>query len=314
MGDHSKALGILAHGPTEKAERIRDAKHAAELEARWGIKAVPPTKPKVATTANLVVEETPDVYAASLLDKPVPPEWERRLRELSPKSDHHSWLMLTWMAKPGFPSTGRWVLYECIPEAHVPTEMRDRLGGTPYWELPKERRAGRQSLVSPTQWLIWRRHRVWARPFWIIQGNTGGTPMKYSEIEQRWLKLAQQPTEPPHLGALPYAPFDGRVEAAIKKRDRMAKLDFSLERLRESGNAAAMQAEIDEAEKQWRRDFLTWWGEQLQPQAEFLEWYTRRTEADYTLRRQTRAEFLAAQRLQDEYVETGYLPTAPSGA
>lgn len=252
------------------------------------------------------------MFAAALLNKPVPPEWERRLREISPKSDTHSWLLLTWMQKPGLPDTGRWVLYECVPEAHVPTEMRERLGGTPYWEMPKERRAGREALVSPTQWLIWRKHRVWARPFWILQGNTGGTPMQYSELEQRWLKLTKQPSEPPHLGALPYAPFDERVVRAIEERDRLRKLNYSIDRMKSTASAATLKVELEEAEKAYRKKFLKWFSEQLSEQAAFLEWYTRRTEADYTLKRQTREEFTAANQLEDLYIETGLLPVSPA--
>ena len=294
--------------PRPKAKPPQDttdtvtADDLAAARVRWGLDAVPLKEERV------VVKETPDVFARSLLAKPVPKEWEDRLRAMSPKTDTHSWLLLTWMAKPGHPNTGRWVLYECVPANLVPTEMVTRLSGAPYWEIPKEERPGREALVSPHQWLLWRQHQVWARPFWILQGNDGGTPMAYSELEQKYLKMAGQPTVAPALGALPYAPFDSRVERAILRRDRLVKAGGSIANLRRAATSEEMKRETEEAEKQYRKAFLQWWGDRLKPQSEFLEWYTRRTEADRTLTRQTRAEFYAAQQLEDEYVETGLIP------
>jgi hypothetical protein len=92
------------------------------------------------------------------------------------------------------------------------TDIFDYLGGTPPSQM-KDREAAkaRALFASDYQCQMYQQHRVWARNLWILQGTGGGHPVEYTPQEQRWLSLMDQPTEPPKLGTLCYAPFDQRV-------------------------------------------------------------------------------------------------------
>lgn len=239
----------------------------------------------------------------------VPADWEHRLRLISPISDNVAWLKFGWLdwAK-------RWMLYECIPERLIPADKLVQLGGTPYWELPPSVQMGRRQMVSAYQWEMFRRHRVWARPFWCLQGHEGGTPAKYSEMEVAILKAMGEPMDPPEGGSLPFAPFDGRAEAQLRARDRVWRMGLSLERLRMMGDSEQLKRETAQAEEQFRRTFLQWWKGVMEPGADFLAWYTRKTEADMVMRKASRAEVNAADQLEESYITHGTVPEPSVGA
>lgn len=307
-------------------DRKATPEELAAARVRWGLDAAPTAAKReqerkkalereLTTVRNAKREAalrsygTPADFARALLDEPMPNEWQESLRRFSPKSDTVAYLDIFWKQPPGQTDKRRLVIYEMVPDAKIPTEMRMRLGGTPYWELPAEQRPGREAIVSPFQWVIYQRRREWARPLWCVQGDNGGTPMAYSELETDLLRLKGQPTQPPALGALSFAPYDGRVEEALRRRDRLWKFAGNVDRLlRDNASPEAVQAEYDAAKKEFRREFLKWWGEQLQEQTEFLAWYETKCESDHTLRRASRAEFLAAERLEETYIEHGYVP------
>ena len=248
-----------------------------------------------------------DVVRGIEASHPVPADWEHRLRLMSPISDNVAWLTFGWLdwAK-------RWMLYECIPEKLIPAEKAHQLGGTPYWEMPKSVQMGRRQMVSAYQWEMYRRHRVWARPFWCLQGTEGGTPAKYSELETAILKAMGEPTDPPAGGDLPFAPFDGRAEKQLRARDRVWRMGLSLERLRMMGDSAQLKRETAEAEEQFRRTFLQWFKGVMEPGADFLAWYTRKTEADMVMRKAERGEVDAAAQLEESYIQHGVVPDAVS--
>ena len=238
-----------------------------------------------------------------------PAEWIATLKRLSPRSDTASWLWLDWLE-----IGQRWVLYEMMPYPLVPESKRLQLGGTPYWELPKHLRAGRKQAVSAYQWEMYRRLKCWARPFAVIQGNDGGTPAKYSELEEAILQAQGHDTEPPEAGSLPYAPFDGRTERFIQGRDRLWKMNQRIETLRASGDNEALKAETDAAEAMFRKEFWSWWKDTMQPQAEFWAWYSAQDEATSVARRATENEQKAAELAEDTFLETGNLPLVlPNG-
>lgn len=298
----------------------------AAARARWGLDAAPTaaTRAKLETEAlaqaaaevrhakraeKVRLYGTPLDYARSLINRPMPKEWKEGIRRFSPKVEGLAYLDIFWKQPPDEPEKLRAVIYEMVPAHDIPSGIRLLLEDTPYWELPKEKRAGREKMVSPFQWEMYRTRRVWARPFWCIQGDTGGTPLTYSELEQDLLRLKGQPTDPPHLGALPFAPYDARVERALAKRDRLWKFHGNIERLRrENADPAKVAAEYEAAKREFRKQFFAWWGEQLQEQTEFLAWYESKCEADRTLRRATRAEMVAASRLEESFVEHGFIP------
>jgi hypothetical protein len=176
--------------------------------------------------------------------------------------------------------------------------------------MPEHLQRGRAAMVSGFQWEIWRTRQEHARPFWCIQGDNGGTPMAYTELEQDLLRLKGQPTTPPHLSALSFAPYDGRVERALKQRDRLWKVQGNLERMRrENADPAKVEAEYQAQKREFRKIFYDWWGQQLEDATEFLGWYERKCESDHTLRRATKAEMMAAERLEESFVEHGVIPT-----
>ena len=293
----SPVLGALVKGElAAKAKKKADAraKRIAEIHG----------------TGQARVKSNPLDIALTYAKRPPPKEWVEALRRISPKSDAVSWLYLTWKETPAKPDSGRWVLYECVPLTAIPVDMLTILSGVPYWEMPEGQKVGREQMVSAFQWWMFREHKVWARPFWCLQGEDGGTPLVYSEIEQKYLRMAKQPSTPPARGALSYAPWDARVERALLRRDRLYRLGGNIDRLRLTATEASDKAEMEAAEKQFRKDFFAWFGDRLKPQTEFMEWYTRKTEADRTLRRQTREEFIAAEQLEEAYVEHGIVPTA----
>lgn len=257
---------------------------------------------------KVVAKSTPvDVVRGHEAAHPVPADWEHRLRLISPISDNVAWLKFGWLdwAK-------RWMLYECIPERLIPADKLYQLRGTPYWELPKSLQMGRRQMVSAYQWEMYRRHRVWARPFWCLQGEEGGTPAKYSEVEVAILKAMGEPVDPPEGGSLPFAPFDTRAEAQLRARDRVWRMGLSLERLRMMGDSEQLKRETAQAEELFRRTFLQWWKGVMEPGADFLAWYTRKTEADMVMRKANRAEVDAAAQLEDSYIQHGVVPDAVS--
>ncbi len=239
-----------------------------------------------------------------------PAEWVADLRTISERSDTLPWLDFMWHGH-----AERWTLVAKVPDAaiegfpNIPPEMRDRLGGTPWWEMPPDQQVGRKQIVSAYQWEMYRTERVWARPFWCLQGEVGGTPAMYTDFEKAMLKATGQPVDVPPPGLMPYAPWDERAKIAVVKRDRLLKANMNLARLIQAGNGDAVQAEMELAAKAGRAAFFDWWSETMMPQADFLTWYTRKTESDHTLRPPTAAEQRATAQFKDTYLETGVVPS-----
>lgn len=299
------------------------AQALAEARVRWGLDAAP-------TAASLRIRQeavgsdaakrkgariakaagTPLDVVRALLAIPIPAEWEREVREISHKSDSHSWLMLAWKEPLFQPDRRRLVLYECLPDPLISDEYRMILQDKPYWELPQEQRAGRAAICSAFQWEMYRRHRVKATPFWCIQGKDGGTPISYSEIERRWLRAMKQPDSPPALGALPYAPWDNRVREAVQKRDRLRKFGGSIAEMRKRGNTDYLRVETDAAEREYRKQFFKWFSDTMQEQADVWRWYTSHAEVTHRIPQQSRAEWLAACEAEERFIETGRVPDA----
>lgn len=243
----------------------------------------------------------------------VPEEWERALREYSPVSRVVPWLALRW-----FPlrkkAVGRWVLSECVAEELIAEKDRDIvtiLQGPKPSTLPPNMRAVVESFVNDYQWSMYRTHRVWARELWILQGTNGGHATAYSPQEQDVLRLCGLPTDPPAVGALPYAPFDQRVIARMRERNRLTKLGNNLDTLRKSGAREVMITEEAEAAKAFRRQYVAFLEEQQRDRVELTTWFTSKSDNRDSLPTATAAEVRAAAMAKDYYIETGELPTVP---
>lgn len=196
------------------------------------------------------------------------PEWIQRLREISPKSDVHSWLYLHWFA-----SRDRWVVYEMVPTDYVEPDWVDELQRSDPeehddWEKPHS--------CSPFQWAMWREHRVHARPCWVIQGQRGGHIAVYDKAEKELAKALQLPLEPPKVGALPYAPFDERTVQQLIRRNKLAALRNNLHEFRRQNTNAGVKAQTNDAMKEARRQMIQFLEEQMQEASEcFVDAYRK---------------------------------------
>ncbi len=249
-----------------------------------------------------------DYVRAQQAAHPVPEAWAAELRDISPESLQHSWLMLAWLAGTAKQPIDRFVIYEAIPDGLIPAEKRAQLGGTPYWKMPAGMQQGRQQMVSAYQWDMYRKHRVWLRPFWCLQGEHGGTPALYSEMEDAILRAENKDTNPPAPGSLPFAEWNSLAKAQVQMRDRIAKLQEAIRRAKSGTMGVALEAETEAAEKAFRTRFLGWFKETLEPQADFLTHYTKKSEADMVLRPATEQEAIDGETLEESYIETGVMP------
>lgn len=245
--------------------------------------------------------------------RPVPVEWETRLRDISPIVDQTSHLRFRWRPKMQDDFHDVWELYACTPVALLDDFRVHQL--TQHWsDLPPSQQMGRKQCVTEYQHYMFRTHRVEARRFWVLQGPNGGTPAVYSRREARLLKAIGVPDDPPPLGFLAYAPFDERAVRAILQRDKLVQAGGDLDRMERARSADALRSEDDDTEKDFRRAFLGWWFDMCLPMSDFMQTYLRTTESERTLRKATRQENDALAQWKDHFIETGDLIGATNGS
>lgn len=243
-----------------------------------------------------------DRVRQSLAAHPVPAAWQATLDHEFPWQDQTGGLRLAWDS-----AVERFTVYHLVPAAILPRERVVQL--TTRWsDLPPDKQAGRRLMVSDLQHYWWATDRVDARRLWILQGldheDWGGTPARYTDVERAVLAATGQPATPPAPGTLDYQPFDQRHVRQLRARDRLAKAGTLLEAAARAGDPVAAYDRV------YRQAFLGWWHETMAPKVAFLEWYTKQTAADRTLRNATPAEAQAAETWRDHYLETGDLPVA----
>lgn len=249
-----------------------------------------------------------------------PRDWVRKLRAVWPISDSQQWLHLRMFPESisketGYPISGsaRWVLYTMTPPALIFDQTRlAMMDELPWWELPEDKQFGRMMMVTTYQYAMWREYRCLARPYWCLQGSEGGTPMQYTMREVAILRANDLPTDVPNPGDLPFAPLDERVIQALQERDRFRQLGGALDRLRDPAKAAAdVKAEEAEAETLFRTQFVKWFKDRMEPNAEFIGRHLRKSENQADFRPATKAEANAADQWEDQYIATGTVPFAP---
>jgi hypothetical protein len=191
-------------------------------------------------------------------DREAPAEWTRRLRDISPVSDILGWLELVW--EPGDPwiPSERWTLYEMLHPTLVddPMELMELYGPHPRSEghictaIPthdwpvkppgsyqpclcrrktESWRRGPCTIVTLTQWKLFRRTGYVGRPFWVIQGSNGGHKHSFTHEEEMFLEQAGLLTKAPGVGVLDHAPFDERVVRQITAFNRLWAMSNSIE-------------------------------------------------------------------------------------
>jgi hypothetical protein len=234
-----------------------------------------------------------------ILQQDPPEDWVRRLREISPISDVVSWLDFHWHT----PSQ-RWVIYECVPIKYVDdlTLLEDLMG--PDADSPEGQRAG--TTVTSYQQRMYHKHRVHARPCWVIQGTKGGHQVVYGESTKELCRARGLPTEPPMPGDLPYAPFDERVVTQLIRMNKLVKVRNDLgEFKRKHGNVENWKREKREELRRARAEFVKFLDDQLTDGDDLLKSAARKGEIDNAP--VDDREYVEDAELQNaRYVETGH--------
>lgn len=228
-----------------------------------------------------------------------PPEWERRLREISPIVDRTSHLRFRWRAQEQL-----WELYECTPKALLDPFRAQQL--SVHWsDLPADQQMGRKQCVTEYQQYMYRTHGVEARRFWVLQGTHGGTPACYTDRERRMLMLLGESDEVAPLGMFPGCPFDERAVRAILQRDKLAKAGYDLDAMEQASTSDAQKRQQIEEDREYRKAFVDYWYQECAPMAEFLKSFLPTKQAEHELRRATRDEANAIAQWRDVFIDTG---------
>jgi hypothetical protein len=222
-----------------------------------------------------------------LYHRPVPRAWQEQLDQLTPARELAPWLQLAWLSgDPWETSTlpdgsthagvQRWAIYEMVPlRVWWGLIQAQRAKGAKDLEIlefailtalegPNPRDLGHydtvlqkyitEAEVTRQEWELYREHKAVPKLFWIIQGNAGGHRRHYTRAEQRLLELAQLPTDPPSPGDLPYAEFDNRTLAMVRRYDRIN---------RRKGYLGNSEAEYEAEMKGVRRELVKWVTDQM---------------------------------------------------
>lgn len=205
----------------------------------------------------------------SVSDVSVPFPWMDELRMVSPVSDKHSYLIPYW-----YRSGGRWVLYDAVCRALIPdddqppgvpmagAELLTFLTGTAPRDLSDDDRC---PFVSDVQHEMYRLYQVYARPFWVLQGDVGGHQVNFSPWQQNVLIAKGLNPEAPKIGSLPACPFDRRTVEQLNHINRLHRLDDRLDKLQQSGSAEAAAAEMEGIQREVREAEMAFIESQMQP-------------------------------------------------
>jgi hypothetical protein len=218
----------------------------------------------------------------SVADVSVPFPWLADLRHVSPVTDQHSYLIPYW-----YRAGPRWVLYDAKPRALIQDDelqggmiegwaLIEALEGPPPRELSEWKVC---PFVSDVQHELYRLHRAYARPFWVLQGDAGGHQCSYEPWQVNVLQSKGLPDTPPAIGALPPCPFDGRVTAQLHRLNRLFQLGNSLRRLKASSSAAFATAEMDRIQAEIREAELAFVEQQMTPIVDMVR--TLQKKSDY---------------------------------
>lgn len=199
------------------------------------------------------------------------PQWETDLRAFNPITDKVSHLRFYW-----YRAGQRWVLYDCMPIGLIPnddTKINPMMTGADFHAAvrgkpPRELSDAEESPISDVQHEFARRYRVYACPFWVLQGDAGGHQVRFSPWQQNVLIAKGLPSEPPTIGSLPACPFDQRVIRHLHHLNRLHKLGDRLDRLQASGSVEAANAEMDEIQREIRTAEMSFIESQMTPLVE----------------------------------------------
>lgn len=194
--------------------------------------------------------------------------WMDDLRNVSPITDRFSFLVPYW-----YRSGQRWVLYDGVPRCLI---KDDELQGGPltgkelvaFLEGPAPRDChedDRSNYVSDVQHELYRLHRVYARPFWVLQGEHGGHQVNFSPWQQNVLIAKGLSADAPMIGSLPPCPFDQRAIAQLNHLNRLHQMDDRLEKLQASSSVEWANAEMEKVQREIREAEMQFIERQMQP-------------------------------------------------
>jgi hypothetical protein len=219
-------------------------------------------------------------YVLPEFEAPPPEGWERRLREISPKLSNASHLRFRkfepradWKESPFNlqPDRPLWALYTALPVRLVEPLTAD--GFRLHWsEQPTEgEKVATRALVSDYQHFIWHSQGLYVAPFWLLQGEWGGTPMKFTDRERRYLDGAGESSIPAPPGAFTPCVFDERAVKAILIRDRLLEAGKRFDELEAMDTPEWKKAEDDSAELLYRETVLHTLSELAQPAVAYMQ-------------------------------------------
>lgn len=204
------------------------------------------------------------------IDHAFPSDWMELLRSESPVSTAHSYLLPYWYAP-----AERWVLYQGMPESVIRADIErpvcpgmtgveflSAVEGKAPRDLPMD---DRTPYVSDVQHASWRRYKVYAAPFWVVQGDTGGHQVSFGPWQQQLLAAQGLPITPPAVGSLDAAPFDNRVLDQLRALNRLRQMGNNIDRLRASGSKDGGDAILSDHLRDIREAELSFLMRQMDP-------------------------------------------------
>ncbi len=246
---------------------------------------------------------------------PFPADWMQLLREVSPVTDLHSWLLPYW-----YRAGGRWVLYDALPARLIPdddTQLGSMLTGAQFFDImhgvrPSERDDFRDLVVWPisdVQHEMYRLHKVLARPFWVLQGEGGGHQVNFSPDQASYLTSMGLPSQPPKIGDLEPCPFDGRAARQLRHLNRLHQMENDMEKLRHSGTREWAEAESLRMQRNVRETEMRFIEQQMLPLVDMSTSLVRgantRSEHDDQIVRVPAGTASRAKDAYEQYKETG---------
>lgn len=236
-----------------------------------------------------------------------PPDWNRRLREISPITEnlshlrfrcfepHESWLHNT---------RDVWAVYACTPAKMIHPERAEQF--RLHWsELHESQQPGRKAAVSDYQHFMWHTVGVEAKPFWILQGEWGGTPAQYTRREARYLDACDAISEPFPLGFFEPCPFDERAVEQILKRDRLLQACNRYDELEKMDRPLEQRLEDEAAEYVFREQYLKTWSEIMRPSVEFMQSFLNKKASDGVFPDAPEGTANAVSQWKDHFLEHG---------
>ena len=209
----------------------------------------------------------PEFYAVA------PDSWETRLREISPILPNLAHLRFRKFEPRDdwyFKDRPMWAVYSCTPR-HLIQKDRAEQFALHWSELPSERQKGRKGVVSDYQHFMWHSQGLEVRPFWLLQGEWGGTPTLYTPREKRYLDASGAISEPFPIGFFPACTFDERAVKGIVARDRLVQAGMRYDALEAMDRPAALRAEDELAERTFRETYLDTLAVMQAPAVEYMK-------------------------------------------